>query len=139
MPSIVLNKNGIDDTQLKANNLDVSDLIESLRAEGYFALDAVEYALYEAEGVFSALPKKNYEDMQSSLPIIIIDEGKFDEKNVALTKQSKAYYLDVLRGQGCVEIEKVLVLTVDGNGKAYLQEKGKKYKVFHLNWEEALW
>ena len=30
-PSIVLNKNGIDDTQLKKNNLDVSDLIESLR------------------------------------------------------------------------------------------------------------
>ena len=139
VPSIVLNKNGIDDTQLKANNLDVSDLIESLRAEGYFALDAVEYALYEAEGVFSALPKKNYEDMQSSLPIIIIDEGKFDEKNVALTKQSKAYYLDVLSGQGCVEIEKVLVLTVDGNGKAYLQEKGEKYKVFHLNWENSLW
>ena len=37
-PSIVLNKNGIDDTQLKKNNLNVSDLIESLRTEGYFAL-----------------------------------------------------------------------------------------------------
>ena len=139
VPSIVLNKNGIDDTQLKANNLDVSDLIESLRAEGYFSLDAVDYALYESEGVFSALPKKDYEDMQSSLPIIIIDEGKFDEKNVTLTKQSTDYYLDVLRGQGCVDLKKVLVLTVDGNGKAYLQEKGKKYKVFHLNWENSLW
>lgn len=35
-PSIVLNKQGIDDTQLKKNNLDVSDLIESLRGAGYF-------------------------------------------------------------------------------------------------------
>lgn len=35
-PSIVLNKNGIDDTQLKKNNLDVSDLIESLRGAGIF-------------------------------------------------------------------------------------------------------
>lgn len=138
-PSIVLNKNGIDDTQLKANNLDVSDLIESLRAEGYFSLDVVEYALYEAEGVFSALPKKGYEEMQSSLPIILIDEGKFDEKNVALTERDKAYFLDVLRGQGCVELKKVLVMTVDGDGKVYLQEKGKKYKVFHLNWGKSLW
>ena len=138
-PSIVLNKNGIDDTQLKANNLDVSDLIESLRAEGYFSLDVVEYALYEAEGVFSALPKKGYEEMQSSLPIIIVDEGKFDEKNVALTGRDKEYYLDVLRGQGCVELKKVLVMTVDGDGKVYLQEKGKKYKVFHLDWEKSLW
>jgi uncharacterized membrane protein YcaP (DUF421 family) len=138
-PSIVLNKNGIDDTQLKANNLDVSDLIESLRAEGYFSLDVVEYALYEAEGVFSALPKKGYEEMQSSLPIILVDEGKFDEKNVALTGRDKEYYLDVLRGQGCVELKKVLVMTVDGDGKVYLQEKGKKYKVLHLNWEKSLW
>ena len=36
-PSVVVNKNGIDDYQLKRNNLDVSDLIESLRAAGYFS------------------------------------------------------------------------------------------------------
>ena len=138
-PSIVLNKNGIDDTQLKKNNLDVSDLIESLRGKGYFALDAVDYALYEAEGTFSALPKSNYEKLQSSLPIILIDEGKFDEKNIQLTKREKPYYLDFLRGQGCDEIKKVLVMTVDGNGKIYLQLKGEKYKVLELGWEKTLW
>ena len=41
-PSVVVNKNGIDDYQLKRNNLDVSDLIESLRTAGYFSLDAVD-------------------------------------------------------------------------------------------------
>lgn len=138
-PSVVLNKNGIDDTQLKKNNLDVSDLIESLRVEGYFALDAVEYALYEAEGTFSALPKKDYEGMQTSLPVIIIDEGKYDKNNVELTKLSIPYYNDVLRGQGCVELKKVLVMTVDGEGKVYLQIKGKKYKTFQLDWKEKLW
>ena len=53
--SIVLNKNGIDVSQLRANNLSVSDLISSLRGVGYFSLDAVEYAVYEAEGKISAL------------------------------------------------------------------------------------
>ena len=138
-PSIVLNKNGIDRTQLKKNNLDVSDLIESLRVKGYFSLDAVDYALYEAEGMFSALPKKNYEKLQSSLPILLIDEGKFDEKNVQLTKRDKGYYLDILKGQGCVDEKKVLVMTVDGKGKIYLQIEGEKYKVFPLEWEEQLW
>lgn len=139
IPSIVLNKNGIDDTELKKNNLDVSDLIESLRVEGYFALDAVDYALYEAEGTFSALPKKDYQTLQSSLPLIIVDEGKFDEKNVAFSKRDKGYYLDILRGQGCDELEKVLVMTVDGNGKVYLQIKGEKYKVLNLDWGKTLW
>lgn len=139
VPSVVLNKNGIDDTQLKKNNLDVSDLIESLRVEGYFALDAVQYALYEAEGTFSALPKANYAEMQKSLPIILIDEGKFDKKNIQLTKKNVQYYLDILKAQGCKDIKRVLVMTVDGNGKVYFQQKGEKYKTFELNWEETLW
>lgn len=138
-PSIVLNKNGIDDTQLKKNNLDVSDLIESLRVEGFFSLDAVEYALYEAEGAFSALPKKDYENLQTSLPVILIDEGKFIDKNVSITKQTIPYYNEILRGWGCDDVKKVLVMTVDGDGKVYLQERGKKYKTFHLGWKEKLW
>ena len=139
VPSVLLNKNGIDDYELKKNNLDVSDLIESLRVEGYFALDAVEYALYESEGAFSALPKKNFQDLQKSLPVVIIDEGKFDDKNIAMTEKNREYYLNVLKQNGCKDLKKVLVLTVDGNGKAYLQQKGKKYKVLNLDWGKTLW
>ena len=138
-PSVVLNKNGIDDTQLKKNNLDVSDLIESLRVEGYFSLDSVEYALYEAEGKFSALPKKNYQSLQTSLPVTVIEEGKFNEKNLRLLGKDKGYFLNVLRGQGCDEPKNTLVMTVDGDGKVYLQKQGEKYKVFHLQWEKSLW
>ena len=138
-PSIVLNKDGVDDKQLKKNNLDVSDLIESLRAAGYFSLDAVDYALYEANGSFSALPKSGYEEMQTSLPVILIDEGKFDRENLRLTGRDKSYFLDILRKQGCKSEKKVLVMTVDGNGKAYFQKKGEKYKVLELGWEEKIW
>ena len=61
------------------------------------ALDAVEYALYESEGTFSALPKKNFRDMQTSLPIVIIDEGKFNEKNIRLTGRDEGYFSDLLK------------------------------------------
>ena len=137
--SVVLNKNGIDDHELKKNNLDVSDLVESLRGEGYFALEGIEYALYESEGTFSALPKKNYQKMQTSLPVIVIDEGKFDEKNLEQTKRGKQYFLEILKQRGCKDIKQVLIMTVDGNGKVYLQRKGKKYEVFSLGWETSLW
>lgn len=138
-PSIVLNKDGIDITQLKKNNLDVSDLIESLRGAGYFSLDALDYALYEANGSFSALPKKDYASLQTSLPIILIDEGKFDKKNLERTGKDKDYFLGVLREHGCKDEKKVLIMTIDGNGKAYLQKNGEKYQVLELNWEEKQW
>ena len=137
--SVVLNKNGIDDHELKKNNLDVSDLVESLRGEGYFALDGVEYALYESEGTFSALPKKNYQALQTSLPLIIIDEGKFDEENLKQTQRDRQYFLQLLQKRGCKDIKQVLILTVDGNGKTYFQQKKKKYEVFDLGWEQSLW
>lgn len=138
-PSVVVNKNGIDDAQLKKNNLDVSDLIESLRIEGYFSLDSIDYALYESEGTFSALPKPDYQERQNSLPLILIDEGKWDKKNVEKTQRDVNYFLQILRGQGCDELKKVLVMTVDGTGKVYLQMKGERYKTFRLPWEESLW
>ena len=134
-PSVVINKNGIDDTQLKKNNLDVSDLIESLRGAGYFSLDSVEYALYEAGGSFSALPKAGYEKKQKSLPIVIVSGGKFCQKNVALTGKDESYFRKVLEEKGCKNLQKVLVLTVDGEGSAYLQQKGKRYETFDLGWE----
>lgn len=137
--SVVLNKNGIDDHELKKNNLDVSDLVESLRVEGYFALDAIEYALYESEGTFSALPKADYQKMQTSLPVVVIDEGKFDKKNLEQTQRDKDYFLRILKERGCPNEKKVLIMTVDGDGKVYMQKKGSKYEVFHLDWKEKLW
>ena len=138
-PSLVLNKNGIDDTQLKKNNLDVSDLIESLRVEGYFSLDAVDYALYEAEGTFSALPNPNYQNKQNSLPVLLIHDGKIDEKNVALTGRTPSYFLNIVKQHGCKKLKELLVLTVDGNGKIYMQKRGEKFKTFTLNWEKPVW
>ena len=77
--------------------------------------------------------------MQNSLPIVLVDEGKIDEKNVERTGKTKKYFLDILKEKGCKDLKKVLVMTVDGNGKTYLQCKGEKYKVFELGWEESLW
>ena len=133
-PSVVINKNGIDDYQLKKNNLDVSDLIESLRAAGYFSLDCIDYALYESNGTFSALPKENYEQMQTSLPLVIIDNVKFNGKNLALTGLGQEYFETILREQGVRKHKNVLVLTADGEGKIYLQEKKEKFRTFRVQY-----
>ena len=138
-PSIVINQNGIDSTQLKKNNLDVSDLIESMRGAGYFSLDDVEYALYESNGKFSALPKQKEEEENPSLPVLLIAEGKFNDKNLQLIGKEPAYFLEKLQGQGFNELKKVLVMTVDGAGRVYAQQKGERYRVFSLGWQERLW
>lgn len=136
-PSVVINKNGIDDYQLKKNNLDVSDLIESLRTAGYFSLDCIDYALYESNGMFSALPKPDYDQMQTSLPLVIIDNGKFDQKNLQLTGLQQSFFDDILRQQNIKSEKRVLVMTADGTGKIYLQSKNEKYRTFTVQYPEG--
>ena len=132
-PSVVINKNGIDAYELKRNRLDVSDLIESLRSAGYFSLDSIDYALYESNGTFSALPKENYEEKQTSLPLVILSSGKFDKKNLEFSGLGEEYFRKLLRERGVKEKE-VLVLTADGTGKLYLQENGRRYQTMQVSY-----
>lgn len=127
-PSLVINRDGIDEYQLKSNNLDISDLIESMRVAGYFSLDDVYYGLYEANGSFSALEK---EQKSQSLSVLLIDGGKADKKNIALCGLTQDDMDNFLKQQN-TKLKKVLVMTVDGQGRVYFQEKGEKYKILEL-------
>lgn len=127
-PSLVITKEGIDEYQLKKNNLDVSDLIESMRAAGYFNLDDVYYGLYEANGSFSALEK---EEKTSSLAVTLIDSGKLNAHNLS-TCGIERTALDKFLKEQRAKINKVLVMTVDGNGRVYFQKRGESYKILQM-------
>ena len=131
-PSLVITREGIDGYQLKKNNLDVSDLVESMRAAGYFNLDDVYYGLYEANGSFTALER---ERKTPTLPILIIDNGRTDSKNMAVAGISEDGLKAFLEERG-TGIKGVLVMTVDGNGRVYLQKKGKPYSIEHIEVKE---
>ena len=127
-PSLVINKEGIDSYQLRKNNLDVSDLIESMRSAGYFNLDDVYYGLYEANGSFSAMPK---DEVTQSLPLLIIDNGKKNDKNMRVIGFTNDMLKEFLQEQK-MKLKQTLVMTVDGNGRVYLQQKGKPYKILNV-------
>lgn len=125
-PSVVINKNGIDEFQLKKNNLDVSDLIESMRVAGYFNIDDVYYGLYESNGSFSALEKE--EKTSTSLSLILIDRGKPDKKNLERCGFDDSRLAKFLKEQDA-KIKEVVAMTVNGEGRVYFQKRGEKYKI----------
>ena len=128
-PAGVINKNGIDEYQLKQNNLDVSDLIESMRVAGYFSLDDVFYGLYESNGSFSAL--ENPDRGSSSLSYLLIDGGTADKKNLATCGIEKSKLDEFLKKQNA-ELKQVLAMTVNGDGRVYFQKRGEKYKILQM-------
>ncbi len=128
-PSLVINKDGIDEYQIKSNNIDISDLIESMRVAGYFSLDDVFYGLYESNGSFSAL--ENPDRQTSSLSVLLIDSGKADKKNLKQCGIQPDDLNEFLSAQK-TKLKDVLVMTVNGEGRVYFQKRGQKYEILEM-------
>lgn len=131
-PSVVIDKNGVDFNELKKNNLDVSDLIESMRIMGYFSLDSVSYAIYESNGTLSAVENDSL-DFKPNMPISVIKGGKIDKFNLSKIGYDDIDLRSFLNGKGINSVKSVGILTVDGNGRFYLQQIGKKFITGYLS------
>ena len=127
-PSIVINKNGVDLVELEKNNMDVEDLIEAMRSQGYFSLDDLDYAIFESNGKLSALENRNAENKASSIPVLLVSGGKEIKKNLTALKLELSELENFLTEQQ-TNIKSTDVLTVDGNGRAYLKRKNQKYTI----------
>lgn len=130
-PSLVINKNGVDFDELKKNNMDVEDLIESMRAAGFFSLDELDYAVFESNGKLSAKENPSC-DKSGSLPLVLVNNGKYIRGNGEKTGITEEDVKNIAKKSG-TEAKRIGVMTVDGNGKVYLQEKGKKYMTFSVD------
>ena len=137
-PSIVLNKSGIDFIELRRNNMDVEDLIESMRSAGYFSLDDLDYAIFESSGKLSAKERPDYNKKQSSLPILLVSEGKIIRKNLGIIKTDEQKLTEMLKKHGERNLKKIGVMTVDGNGKVYLQNEKSSYRTFNVQLAEGV-
>ena len=130
-PSVVINKNGVDVSELKKNNLGVDDLIESLRGTGNYSLDSVHYAIYESNGKLTVLENEEIEN--KFLPILIVEQGRIQKNNLALAHLQDDFLPSVLQRAGVKNVKRVEVLTIDGSGKIYLQVKNERYITFNVD------
>ncbi len=141
-PVIVINQNGIDYKAVQKLNLSIDDIMESLRGAGYFNLDEVLFAIMETNGKVSVLPKANNtpitrQDMnikteENSMPITIVSEGRLIKENFQQIKVPEQKIREFIASLG-VKMKKILILTLDNNGKVYFQEMHKRAKTIDTN------
>ncbi len=130
-PSLVINKDGVNFDELAKNNMDIDDLIEAMRASGYSSLDELDYAIFESNGKFSAFEKNKEKKGPKSLPILLVSNGIIIEQNLQKTGFDTASFSEKIKSLNR-DIENIVVMTIDGNGKVYIQEKNKKYEVIKM-------
>ena len=127
-PSVVINKNGVDMNELKKNNLGLDDLIESMRSQGYFSLDDLDYAIFESNGKLSALENTERQETPSSMPILLVNNGKLLGKNLKVIKDDEENLKSFINELGGT-LKSTEALTVDGNGRAYFKKKNEKFRI----------
>ena len=127
-PSIVIDGRGVNLTELKKNNMGIDDLVESMRAMGYFHLDDLEYAIFESNGKLSALEKEGYESKKAGVPLLVINSGKIVKENATRIGSSEQDVGDFVSRAG-EKTRNVEVMTVDQSGRVYFKAKSKKYEI----------
>ncbi len=131
-PSLVINKNGVDILELKKNNMGVDDLIESARSQGAFSLAEIDYAIFESNGKLSLIKSQNSNSQESSMPVLLVSDGKLDKQNQRLLALADGEIERFILSHGG-KLKATEVLTIDGNGKCYFKQKKQKYRVLEFN------
>ncbi len=137
-PVVVISPKGIEYQALKELNMNIDDLIESLRQCNYYNFDQVLYAIIETNGKMSVIPVSSVapataEDVKANnppaqLPHILISDGKLiknELKQINLTQDELKKIINHFN----LKQKDLIILSVDEAGKVYYQQKGKQYKV----------
>lgn len=133
VPTILIQKGKLIEKNLKRVKLDVNDLLEDCRGSGYFDLSQIEYALMEANGKVSILPKGDYmpitvKDMnlkptQQDLVANIIIDGKVMSQNLKNMKKEDKWLNQELKIKGYKSLDNILLATLDNNDKLVVYER----------------
>ena len=121
-PMLVIDKSGINVAAVKQLNMQVNDLMQSLRNTGYFSVEEIEYALMETNGQLSVIPKKSMENKQKSLPVPLILEGKWCEDELTQHGIDREKIGNMLFKKR-VKVKDVVFLAIDQNDHFVLQDK----------------
>ena len=142
-PTVLIDKGEIIFKNLKRLNMDINDMLEQVRSAGYFDLYEVEYAVMEANGNLSILPKSDYKPLtlkdmnikksNDGLCANIVIDGKILKENLYNMKKNEKWLDKVLKVEGYNDLSKILLVTLDKTEKIHIYKKHEK-----LNSEDIL-
>lgn len=126
VPTVLIDHGKLMESGLRKVKIDVNDLLEECRTNGYFDISEIEYAVMEANGKVSILPKPEnkpvtVKDMKlkpqkQGLCANVIIDGKIMHKNLEHINKDEKWLDKELKVYG-KKYEDVLLATVDINDK----------------------
>ena len=141
VPTILVQNGKIVYDNMKKTKFDVNDLLEETRGNGYFDLSEIEYAILEANGKVSFLPKGEYKpvtvkDMnlkieKQGLCANVIIDGNIMNDNLNNIGKDEEWLLHELKIMG-KEVSNILLATIDINYKIVVYDRKHNEKLLEV-------
>jgi len=141
VPTLLIQNGKLIEKNLKKVKLDMNDLLEECRSNGYFDISEIEYAIMEANGTLSILPKgefkpltvkdMNLKPQKQGLCANVIIDGKIMYNNLEHINKNEKWILKELKVRG-QEIGDILLGTVDINDKLVLFSRNNNEQKFDV-------
>ena len=132
-PTMIIQNGKILIDNMRKVKLDINDLLEECRTEGYFDISQIEYALMEANGHISILPKgenlpvtikdMNLKVQKQGLCANLVIDGKIMNENLKNVHKDEDWLRKELKIKGYKELDNILLATLDINEKLVIYEK----------------
>lgn len=143
--AIVINPSGINYAELKALNMNLDDLIESLRCSNVYNLNDVAYAIIETNGKLCIIKKSTVESVtrediqiectKASLPVSIIMDGKLMKENVNLTGISEDQINECIKKANAKSVKDIMIFTINANGDCFIQDYNNDAQNFSIDYD----
>lgn len=135
-PSFVIRGGEILEEQMRRLRLNTNDLLEQLRAKGYFNVAEVEYALMETNGQLSVMPRADKRPVQpadlqmqpehETPAVTLIIDGKIQRQHLQNLGHSEEWLQKKLAKHSISSAKHVFFMSIDFQGDVFCQLKAKE-------------
>ena len=134
-PSILIYRGRIDEKMLKKERFTVNELEERLRGNNVVNIGDVEYAILETSGQVTVIQKPEKKNVTAEdlglkpeyegLAYDLVLDGKVMYENLKILKKDYDWLKKKVNKFG-IKPEQALIVTIDGKGNMFCQEKMRK-------------
>lgn len=140
-PTIIIEHGKILQKNFYKVRYDINDVLEECRIKGYYDVSNIEYAIVEANGELSILPKEssrcvttkdlNLKCEKQGLCANVIIDGKIMHRNLSNINKNEKWLNKELKNNN-KNINDILLATVDINDKIMFYERNLNAKVLNV-------
>lgn len=141
-PTIIIQNGKIIEKAMRHVMIDINDLLEQCRISGYYDLNEIEYAIMEANGKISIMPKSEYKPLtpndmkikvqKEELQANVIIDGVIMQNNLENMNKTIDWLEKELKVKGYKDCNDIILAILDNNDKLTVFDKNNNIKVHNV-------